>query len=296
MARKSLAIRAGGAVRGVRGAVRGAFQNVFRRGKGRVQRVQEHSDTMTLQEHMEEFRSRLVKTVLGIAAGTAAGFFLAGYVINYMMGIATSVDPRIQILTLDPTEGFSTYFQVAVYIGTIFASPIIFYQVVRFLAPGLLPHELKYLLWGIPVATGLFVGGAVFANIFVIPSFLHFLIEFTLGIGLGFTPTSSNYLSFFIRISLGMGLVFQLPALLFLLVRVRAVTRERLQKWRKWAFLVCTIVAAAIVPTPDPIHMFVVQIPMYALYEAGTLLSWFAIPAGERGAFININRPRLGRG
>ncbi len=281
----------GRAVRKVRNGVSGGFRNVFRRGKGRTERVQQHADTMTLQEHMMEFRNRLVKTVLGIAFGTAVGFFFAGRVINYMMGIATAVDTRIQILTLEPTEGFATYFQIALYIGIIVASPIVFYQIVRFLAPGLLPHELKYLLWGIPIASGLFIGGAVFANIYIIPSFMHFLIQFTLGIGLGFTPTASNYLRFFIRISLGMGLVFQLPALIFLLVKIRVVKREKLQQWRKWAFLACTVVAAAIVPTPDPIHMFVVQIPMYALYEVGTSLSYFALPPADRGKFISL--PRL---
>ena len=289
--RVSLATRAGRAVRSVRNGVSGGFRTVFRRGKGRVERVQEHADTMTLQEHMMEFRNRLVKALLGVIVGTIAGFFFAGRVINYMLAIATSVDTRIQILTLEPTEGFATYFTIALYIGIIVASPIVFYQIVRFLAPGLLPHELKYLMWGIPVASSLFIGGAVFANIFVIPSFIHFLITFTFGIGLDFTPTASNYLRFFIRLSLGMGLVFQLPALLFLLVKIRVVQREKLQKWRKWAFLLCTVAAAAIVPTPDPVNMFMVQIPMYALYEVGTSLSYFALPRGERGTFINL--PRL---
>lgn len=291
--RTSLAARAGRAVRSVRDGISSGFRGVFRRGKGRAKRVVEHADTMTLQEHLEEFRSRLVKTLLGIIAGTIAGFFFAGNVINYMTGMAKSFNKDVSFPTLDPTEGFSTYFQVALYIGILIASPIVFYQIVRFLAPGLLPHELKYLLGGIPIASALFVLGAVFANVFVIPSFLHFLIGFTTGLGFSFTPTSSNYLTFFMRLSLGMGLVFQLPALLFLLVRVRVVTREKLQKWRKWAFLVCTIVAAAIVPTPDPINMFIVQLPMYALYEAGTLFSYFAMPAGERGAFLALPRPKL---
>ncbi len=293
MARTSLATRAGRAVRGVRAFKWRKLNPVLyirRRGE-RVRQAKPDPDMMTLQEHLIEFRSRLVKAMLGVIAGMIIGFVFAGRVLNYMTDIARHVSASVIFVSIDPTDGFSTYFKIALYIGIIIASPIIFYQFVRFLAPGLLPHELKYLLWGIPSASLLFVAGVLFANTLVIPRFLEFLITFTKGIGIAWQPTASSYLTFFIRISLGMGIVFQLPAFLFVLAKARVVNMQKLRKWRKFAFLICAIAAAAIVPTPDPFNMFIVLIPMYALYELGAVLSYFALPIGERGPFFT--RPRL---
>ncbi len=249
------------------------------------------ADMMTLQEHLIEFRSRLVKSILAIFAGMIVGFIFANRVIVWMTEKATSVDPRARIITVEPAEGFITYFKVAAYIGIVLASPILFYQIVRFMAPGLLPHELKYVLWGIPVASGLFIAGVLFANLYVIPSFLNFLIGFTFGQNFEFTPTSDKYLAFFLRISVGLGLIFQLPAALFVLAKIRVVNIDKLRKWRKYAFLICAIAAAAITPTPDPFNMMIVALPMYALYEVGSILSFFALPRGDRGRFWR--RPKL---
>ena len=293
MARKSLAARAGRAVRGVRKFQWQTLNPVhhIRRRSERVRQARPDPDMMTLQEHLLEFRSRLVKAILGVVVGMVIGFLLAGRVLNYMTDIAKGVSATVIFQVIEPADGFTTYFKIALYIGIIIASPIIFYQIVRFLAPGLMPNELRYLLWGIPSASFLFLAGVVFANTLVIPRFLEFLINFTQGIGFAWQPTASSYLTFFIRISLGMGIVFQLPALLFVLAKVRVVNMQKLRKWRKFAFLICAVAAAAIVPTPDPFNMFIVLIPMYALYELGTVLSYFALPRGERGPFMT--RPRL---
>ena len=249
------------------------------------------ADMMTLQEHLIEFRGRLVKSILAIFAGMIVGFIFANRVIAWMVYQATKYDSRVNVITIEPAEGFITYFKVAAYIGIVIASPLLFYQIVRFMAPGLLPHELKYLLWGIPVASILFIAGVMFANLYVIPSFLHFLVSFTLGQHFQFTPTSDKYLSFFLRISIGIGLIFQLPAALFVLAKIRVVNMDKLRKWRKYAFLICAIAAAAITPTPDLFNMMLVALPMYALYEVGTVCTYYALPRGERGRFWR--RPKL---
>jgi len=249
------------------------------------------ADLMTLQEHLLEFRSRLVKSILAIFAGMIVGFIFAGRVYNHMVYIIKSVNPNATVLTLEATEGFMTYFKIALYIGIVVASPILFYQIVRFMAPGLLPHELKYLLWGIPLASALFIAGVLFANAVVIPSFLKFLVSFSFGFLGTFTVTSNNFLTFFIKISIGLGLIFQLPAFLFLLAKIGVVNMDKLRRWRRYAFLICTIVGAAISPTPDPFNMMLVALPMYALYEVGTISSYFARPRAERGRFWR--RPKL---
>lgn len=249
------------------------------------------ADMMTLQEHLIEFRTRLVRSILAIFAGMIVGFIFASRVIHWMTQQAINADPRAKIIILEPAEGFITYFKVAAYIGIVLASPVLFYQIVRFMAPGLLPHELKYLLWGIPTASLLFILGVMFANLYVIPSFLHFLVGFTFGQDFEFTPSSDKYLAFFLRISVGIGLIFQLPAALFLLAKIKVVNIDKLRRWRKYAFLICAIAAAAITPTPDPFNMMIVALPMYLLYEVGTVLSYFALPRGERGRFWK--RPKL---
>ncbi|HEY7909064.1 MAG TPA: twin-arginine translocase subunit TatC [Thermomicrobiales bacterium] len=260
----------------------------FRRGP---KKAKPDADMMTLQEHLIEFRTRLVRSILAIFAGMIVGFIFAGRVFNHMLSIIHTVNPGSTVITTEATEGFMTYFKIALYIGIIVSSPILFYQIVRFMAPGLLPHELKYLLWGIPLASALFISGVLFANAVVIPSFLKFLVNFSFGFLGNFTVTSNNFLTFFIKISIGMGLIFQLPALLFLLSKIRVVNVDKLRRWRRYAFLICTIVGATISPTPDPFNMMLVAIPMYALYEVGTVTSYFALPRGERGRFWR--RPKL---
>jgi sec-independent protein translocase protein TatC len=263
----------------------------FRRGP---KRPKPDADMMTLQEHLIEFRSRLVKSILAICAGMVIGFFYAHRIIIWMVNRSVDIDSRVRIITLEPAEGFITYFKVAAYVGIVLASPVLLYQIIRFMAPGLLPHEMKYLLWGVPCASILFIAGVVFANLYVIPSFLHFLVTFTLGQGIEFSPSSDKYLSFFLRISVGIGLIFQLPAVLFVLAKIRVVNIDKLRRWRRYAFLICAIVAAAITPTPDPFNMMIVALPMYFLYEVGTVLSYFALPRGERGPFWG--RPKLASG
>ncbi|GEM_PF-263467 len=249
------------------------------------------ADLMTLQEHLIEFRSRLVKSILAIFAGMIVGFIFAGRVFNHMLAIIHSVNGNSQVIQTEATEGFMTYFKIALYIGVVVASPILFYQIVRFMAPGLLPHELKYLLWGIPLSSALFISGVLFANAVVIPSFLKFLVNFSFGFIGTFTVTANNFLTFFIKISIGMGLIFQLPAFLFLLAKIGVVNIDKLRRWRRYAFLICTIVGAAISPTPDPFNMMLVALPMYALYEVGAIASYFARPRAERGRFWR--RPKL---
>ena len=265
--------------------------NPLRAVRRRPKKAKPDPDMMTLQEHLIEFRTRLVRSILAIFAGMIVGFIFASRVIAWMVLQATRVDSRVNVITVEPAEGFITYFKVAAYIGIVLASPVLFYQIVRFMAPGLLPHELKYVLWGIPIASGLFILGVVFANVYVIPSFLHFLVSFTFGQHFEFTPTSDKYLSFFLRISVGIGLIFQLPAALFVLAKIRVVNIDKLRRWRRYAFLICAIAAAAITPTPDPFNMMIVAIPMYALYEVGAVASYFALPRGERGRFWR--RPKL---
>src|SRR5436305_6675404 len=114
---------------------------------------------MTLQAHLIELRTRLVRSILALFAGMIVGFVFAHRVIHWMTQQALNADPRARIIILEPAEGFITYFKVAAYIGFVLASPVIFYQIVRFMAPGLLPHELKYVLWGIPIASTLFIIG-----------------------------------------------------------------------------------------------------------------------------------------
>lgn len=289
----SMGYRVGRAVRNVRSInVRGINpRRLIGGGSKRPKRAPVDADSMTLQEHLLEFRDRLIKITLSVIGGMIVGFFFAGRLYNHMLAVARHVNPNIVILQLDATEAFVTYFKVALYIGVVIASPIVLYQIVRFLAPGLLPHELKYILWGIPVVAALFILGVVFANYFVIPQFLKFLIDFSFKFLGSWSSTSQSFLAFYMRISIGIGLIFQLPAILFVLAKVRVVNIDKLRRWRRYAFLLCAIAAAAITPTPDPFNMLIVMAPMYLLYEVGTVCSYFALPRNDRGKFFR--RPKL---
>jgi sec-independent protein translocase protein TatC len=233
-----------------------------------VARVETH---MPLVKHLEELRDRMVKSVLAIVLTTAVAFLF----IERIMGVLIDLAGTHTVQAIDPTETFTTYFKVALTVGIGLAMPILVYQLMRFLAPGLTRGEKRILYFSLPFVAISFVAGAAFCYYVVLPSALNFLLSF--GDPRILKQVSlTKFVSFVSSFMLAVGASFELPLVVFLLAKLGIVSHKRLGKWRKFALLLSFAVAAMITPTPDPFNQAMVGVPLFLLYELGVQLSRFA--------------------
>jgi sec-independent protein translocase protein TatC len=226
---------------------------------------------MTLQEHLEELRTRIVYSGIAVTIGFVIGIVLAFPALHLIVRLS-----GLKVLyAFSPTESFVTWMKVALYIGIAIAMPVLVYQIVRFLAPGLTRNEKRYLFRAIPFVFIMFVLGVLFAFFVVIPRGLKFLHGFGGGT-FEANFRASDVISFYLTLLLWIGIVFELPIVMYLLAKLHVMTVRMMGSVRKYAIILIMIAAAIITPTPDPFNMFLVAAPMYLLYEFGILLARFA--------------------
>ena len=240
------------------------------------QRQPVRDSAQPLMAHLEELRSRLIKSAIGVVVATALAFLF----IDRIMGALIDLAGTHTVQAIDPTETFSTYFRVAFSVGIGLATPLIVYQIVRFLAPGLTSTERRVLYFSLPFIFISFLAGAAFCYFVVLPSALNFLLSF--GDPRILKQVSlTKFVSFVTSFLLALGASFEMPLFVFLLAKLRIVNRKKLARFRKFAFLLSFLIAAIITPTPDPVNQAMVGIPLFLLYELGVQLSRFTGKNGE---------------
>jgi len=163
--------------------------------------------------------------------------------------------------------------KVSLLSGFILALPLIVYEILGFIFKGLYEKERRRLLMIIPFATLLFLAGVAFAFFIMLPNALPFLLGF---IGVETTPRLSNYFSFITSLLFWMGLSFETPLVVFILARLNVIQPKDLAKQWRIAVVVIAIIAAVVTPTPDPINMGLMMLPLLVLYGLSILLAWFA--------------------
>lgn len=228
-------------------------------------------EEMTLQEHLEELRSRILYSAIFVVIGFIGGLALSNRVLAFMAENAGRPD----LVTISPLESFTTFMKVALYIGIAFSMPALVYHFVRFLAPGLTRNERRYLFRALPFVSLMFIAGVLFAFFVVIPRGLGFLEGFG-GEVFRAEWRAQEVVSFYMTLILWLGLVFETPVVVYLLAKLGIVTPQKLGSIRKYMLILIMIAAAIITPTPDPFNMFMVAVPMYALYEFGIILARIA--------------------
>jgi sec-independent protein translocase protein TatC len=235
-------------------------------------------EEMTLLEHMEELRDRIVKTCIGIGVTFIIGLFLAVPLLHYMKN-AANAERGFQVLS--PTEPLTLYMKVALYIAIAIAMPLIVWQFIGFLAPGLTNKEKRILLSSLPFVTVLFFLGAAYAFFVAAPKALWFLSNLFTDL-IDWSPQGDEVVSFYLTLMVGIGLAFELPVIMFLLARLGIVTPTKMKQFRKFAFLAIIVIAAVITPTTDPFNLSLVAIPLVVLYEIGVWTSYFFVKRSTR--------------
>ncbi len=220
---------------------------------------------MTLLEHLEELRRRLMWSILIMLGGFMACFGFAPQIFEVL---ALPIKPYVESLVfLNLTDPFVLYVKVALLASIFLTSPFLLYQVWRFVAPGLYRREKRYVVPFIFFGSVFFLSGGLFGYFIAFP----FAIKFLIGLGSQFTPmiTVDRYLKFLMTILLGLGVMFELPILIFMLSQMGVVTPRFLLRHFRWAVLIIFTVAAIITPTPDVVNLCVVALPTIVLYLLG---------------------------
>ena len=227
-------------------------------------------EEMTLQEHLRELRTRIFYSVIAVAVGFAIGLTVAMRLLKVIVRMAALPS----LTAISPTESFTAYMRVALYVGIALAMPVLVYQFVRFLTPGLTRQERRGLFVLLPFVSAMFFVGVLFAFFIVIPHALDFLAHFGTDI---IVPQfrANETISFYLTLMLWVGVAFETPIVMLMLVRLGIVSRRRLASYRRYTIVLVMIAAAIITPTPDPFNMLLVAIPMYGLYELGLFLTRF---------------------
>ena len=236
-------------------------------------------EEMTLAEHLQEFKVRLIRAGLAVVGGLIIGFIFAGKLLRV---IASNVNDGQGLDVKAPTDNLTVYFKVALYIAIAIASPMILYQLIAFLAPGLTNREKRIVYTALPFVAILFVGGAAYAFFFAIPRALQFLSNFGGNI-FQKAADAQETVNFYLTLMVGLGLAFQLPLVMFLLAKINIISAQKMRRWRKYSYLIIIVVAAVITPTSDPVNLSLVAVPLVILYEIGILMSRFMVKNTTRG-------------
>lgn len=233
--------------------------------------------TMSLGDHLEELRMRLLLALAGLMVAFIVCLFFGKYIITFIKApyVAAVMSGEAQLTTLKPAEVVVSYIKICLISGLIISSPWVFYQIWMFIAAGLYSREKRYVHIAVPFSAGLFILGALFFIFIVAPLCMRFFIKFSDMLGLMRTWTLGYYVSFIAHLMLVFGLAFQTPTAIFFLNRTGLVSLQSLSRARKYVILVIVIVAAMATP-PDVVSQIALAIPLYLLFELGILLSYIA--------------------
>jgi sec-independent protein translocase protein TatC len=171
-------------------------------------------------------------------------------------------------------------FQIALTAGIGLASPVVFYQAVRFVLPAMTATERRVFFTALPFVGLFFAAGVLFGYVVALPLAMEYLLGMTMHGRIVVEPRAQGYIDFVTTFLLGLGAAFQLPVVLWVLARLGLVTADRLVRFRRFALLGAFVIAAVVTPTPDPINQALIAVPLWLLYEVGVVMARLAGPAG----------------
>lgn len=240
-------------------------------------------DAMTLWEHLGELRHRLMVAALALVAGAVLVFFLYEPVMRLLLHPYCGVVGPHRACTLyvtGPLDGLSIRVKLAAYGGTVLASPVIFWQLWRFVVPGLTRRERNYAVPFVASSVTLFLLGAFVAYL-TFPHALGWLHSIG-GPSLTTIYSPASYLGLLVLLMVAFGVTFELPLLLVFLQLAGVVTPKRLARWRRGAIIALVAFAAVITPSSDPFSMLALAVPLVIFYELAIVVGRL-LPRVQRG-------------
>jgi len=238
---------------------------------------------MSFLEHLDELRKRIVHSLIAVAVGILVSFTFIQKIYGFLMAPTMNVLPQgSKLIYTEPGEAFSLYITVALIAGVIVAAPYIMFQVWMFIAPGMYSNEKRLAVPFVLFTTIGFVLGAAFNHYIAFPFMMAFFASFNTP-DLGFMPKLDDVFGLYSKMLIGMGIVFQMPAVVFFLAKMKLVTARFLLAQFKYAFLIIFVVAAVITPTGDMMTQTIFAAPMVGLYLLSIVIAWVVGPKRLRG-------------
>jgi len=235
-----------------------------------------HDDRLTVVEHLDELRTRIVVSLVAFGVALALCFWQNNQILHWLNKPLHGKEP----ITFGVAEAFTTTLTVTAYAALVLSLPIILYELYAYILPAFTPkeaHVARPLLLMIPV---LFIAGAAFGYFLVLPAATKFLLHFNAD-QFNTQIRARDYYYFATTTLLACGAVFQMPVVILALVRLGITSAEKLRRNRRYAYLVCVIIAAAL-PGVDPISMLLEAAPLIVPFELSILLAKaFAKPSTE---------------
>ena len=249
-------------------------------------RVAGKDKQLTFFEHLEELRSRIVKSAIIIIAASCLFYGYVDRLIPFL------IKPVGHVVFTSPAEAFVAQIMLAFFGGIFLSMPVVLYQVWQFVSAGLTETERKYIVIFIPLAYAFFTLGCAFAYFAVLPAMLKFFLSFS-------TPyvmpmiTVSQYISFVGTVVLSFGFIFELPLAIVLLTKIGIATPQFLVEKRRHAIVLIFIVSAVLTPSPDWVSQLIMAIPLTVLYEISIIFSKLTYRLNARRANIRFNPPSV---
>lgn len=215
---------------------------------------------MSLLGHIKELRTRLLVCVIALVVTTALSFAFSQTLAEFL---AKPIGGLQAMSSIDVTENVSAFMKISLLSGVIMALPVILFEVMAFLMPGLHPKERAWIWMVVPSATIFFSLGVAFAYFFMLPTALPFLLNF---MGIVTSPRPNNYFSFVTNLMFWVGVSFELPLVMYILARLKIISARGLVKQWRIALVGSAVLAALITPTPDPVNMGLMMLPLFGLY------------------------------
>lgn len=225
---------------------------------------------MTVYEHLEEVRKRLMIVIVFFFIAAIGGLFLAKPIIHYLQHADEAAALTMNAFRV--TDPLKIYFQMAFVIGVILTSPVILYQLWAFVSPGLHERERRVTLSYIPASVLLFLGGLAFSYFILFPYIIHFMMKLSGDLNIEQVIGINEYFQFLFETTIPFGFLFQLPVITLFLTRLGIVTPLFLGQIRRYAYFVLLVIAALITP-PDIVSHMMVSVPLFILYEVSVLIS-----------------------
>jgi sec-independent protein translocase protein TatC len=249
----------------------------------RWRRDRDPTGTMTMWEHLDELRTRLIISLGAIALGMLGGWFLFQPVFNIMQRpfcdfitahpeLAPNPSDPCRLVYLSVTEPFVIKLKVVAFLGIALALPILLYQLWRFITPGLTDRERKYSIPFVLSSLVLFTLGGFFAML-TLPKALSFLLGFAGTSNVVAVLSISKYLGFVMLVILAFGAAFEFPLVLISLTIVGVLSSRQLRQWRRYALVLIAVLAAVITPSADWFTMAALMVPLLIFYELSILIA-----------------------
>lgn len=232
--------------------------------------MEDESPRMTFLGHINELRRRLLVCVIALAVAIIASFAFSQKIAEFL---AKPIGGLSAMSSIDVTENVSAFMKISLLTGVVIAFPIVLFEIIAFIMPGLTPKERKWIWVVVPFATFFFVSGVAFSYFFMLPTALPFLLNF---MGIATAPRPSTYFGFVLNLMFWVGICFEMPLIFYVLARLHIVSAKQLAKQWRIAFLASAVLAALITPTPDPVNMGLMTLPLFLLYLLSIVFAFAA--------------------